>query len=356
MLISMLSNLNKSLMNLKLKISTSSIIIALLVSLANTNTIEGQNIAQNASKSTVEITPLSFEYVDIEGIGYEKGCTRRDPSDVILVDNTYYVYYTKVYGRSPGYWGTIWCASSSDGGYTWKEEGEVLGVGETGRFDHQATFTPNIIKADDNFYMFYTGVKPTPGRTNGLFENNSSNDFTAIGLAKSAIPNGKFKRVQMDLILTVSDVPEDFDRYRVDDAALLFRDGMYWLYYKGRSMMHGEKGPLSTKMGVALSRAIEGPYQKHGPPILDKSHEVLIWPLHDGVAALASFSSTLEYAPDGIDFLSERKMIKVENRPPAPGAYRPELTQMPHASDGINWGISMIHNGNESYLIRFNIK
>ena len=343
-------------MMLKQKKSVLSIVIAVLFSLVNINTVEGQNITNNASKSTVEIEPFSFEYIQVEGIGHEKGCTRRDPSDVILVDNTYYVYYTKVYGTSPGYWGTVWCASSTDGGYTWKEEGEVLGVGERGRFDHQATFTPNIIQVDGEYYLFYTGVKPTTGRTDGVFENNSSNDFTAIGLAKSDTPNGKFRRVYKDPILKVTDVPEHFDSYRVDDAALLYRDGKYWLYYKGRSMVHGEKGPLGTKMGVAFSTTIEGPYQKHGPPILDKSHEVLIWPWQDGVAALASFSSTLEYAPDGIDFLSDKKMVKVENRPIAPGAFRPELTQISHSSDGMDWGISMIHNGDECYLIRFNIK
>ena len=50
----------------------------------------------------------TFSYEEVSGIGHEEGCTRRDPSDVIKVDDTWYVWYTKVYGRSPGYWGTIW--------------------------------------------------------------------------------------------------------------------------------------------------------------------------------------------------------------------------------------------------------
>ena len=57
---------------------------------------------------------IEFQYNTVAGIGYEKGCTRRDPSDVIKVGNTCYVYYTKVYGRAPGYWGTIWYATSND--------------------------------------------------------------------------------------------------------------------------------------------------------------------------------------------------------------------------------------------------
>ncbi len=65
---------------------------------------------------------LSFAYEKINGIGEEVDVCRRDPSDVIKVGNTFYVYYTKVdLNRLPrdrkrlfpsGYTGTIWCATS----------------------------------------------------------------------------------------------------------------------------------------------------------------------------------------------------------------------------------------------------
>jgi len=303
-----------------------------------------------------EISPIQFTYTNLPEIGHEPGCTRRDPSDVILVNNTYYVYYTKVYGRAPGYWGTICCASSNDGGYTWKEEGEVLGLGKTGAFDSQATFTPNIIKTNNRYYLFYTGVQPTADRSDGIFENNSATDFTAIGLAVADTPLGPFMRIDENPILEVSEEAEDFDSYRVDDAALLFRNGKFYLYYKGRSLQHGQVGPSKTQMGVALATNIEGPYKKYGKPILSDSHEVLIWPHEDGVIALASKSSTLEYAPDGIDFISNRKAVHVDNRPNAPGAFRPELTGLQFMAKGIQWGVSMVHNTDEAYLIRFDCK
>ena len=97
---------------------------------------------------------ISFKYDEIKGIGHERGVTRRDPSDVIKVGDTYYVYYTKVYGRSPGYWGTLWYATSTDEGYTWKEQGEILGLGKQDRFDSQATFTPNILYANGKYYLY----------------------------------------------------------------------------------------------------------------------------------------------------------------------------------------------------------
>ena len=299
---------------------------------------------------------ISFKYDEVIGIGHEKGCTRRDPSDVLKVGYTYYVYYTKVYGRAPGYWGTLWYATSTDEGFSWKEQGEILGLGKNGCFDSQATFTPNILYAEGKYWLYYTGVKPTPGNENGEFENNSTTDITALGLAVANSPEGPFIRLSDEPILKVSPEPEKFDSYRIDDASLLYRNGLYWLYYKGRSRIHGQGGPAHTQMGVAYSNSPQGPFLKLGRPILPGSHEVMIWPQGTGVAALASMSSTIEYAADGIDFTSNSLAAKAENRPNAPGAYRPDLTHPVVTGDGLRWGISMVHNGDEAYLLRYELK
>jgi beta-xylosidase len=309
--------------------------------------------AQDDNTLAEYFSQIKFKYDQVTGIGREVGCTRRDPSDVIKVGDIYYVYYTKIYGRSPGYWGTIWYAVSFDEGYSWIEKGEVLSTGKEDRFDSQATFTPNIISANGRYYLFYTGVKPTPGNPNGEFENNSTTDITAIGLAVSHSPDGPFIRVSEEPILKVSSEPEKFDSYRIDDAALVARNDLYWLYYKGRSRIHGKIGPGNTQMGVAYSKNPEGPYEKLGKPILAESHEVMIWPYERGIAALASISSTFEYAPDGIDFTTNKLGIKIDNRPNAPGSYRQDLTENVTTGEGLKWGISMVHNGPEGYLIRF---
>jgi hypothetical protein len=309
----------------------------------------------NAQDIRNDLTGSSFKYDEVKGIGHEEGCTRRDPSDVIKVESTYYVYYTKVFGRAPGYWGTLWYATSTDEGYTWIEQGEILGLGKEGTFDSQATFTPNILCAERKYWLYYTGVKPTPGNEKGAFENNSTSDITALGLAVADSPDGPFIRLSDEPILKVSPEPEKFDSYRIDDASLLYRNGLYWLYYKGRSRIHGQGGPAHTQMGVAYSNRPGGPFVKLGRPILPGSHEVLIWPQGTGVAALASASSTFEYAADGIDFTGYGLATKAENRPNAPGAYRPDLTLPVVEGEGLQWGISMIHNGDEAYLIRYEL-
>jgi len=318
---------------------------------------QGQEI--NSIKE--KFSNVEFKFNEVSGIGFEEGVTRRDPSDVIKVGKNDYVYYTKIPDAEPRYWGagywgaSVWCAMSTDQGFSWTEVGEMLDVGKKGKWDAQAVFTPNILYANDKYYLYYTGVKPTPGNAEGEFENNSITDITAIGVAVSDSPTGPFKRINDKPILKVSVEPEKFDSYRVDDASLLYRNGLYWLYYKGRSLASGHGGPAHTCMGVAFSKYPEGPYTKYGKEILERSHEVLIWPEGTGVGAFASLSETFEYAPDGIDFMSDKLNVKVEKRAVAPGAFRPDLTNPVVVGEGLKWGVSMIPNKHECYLIRYEL-
>lgn len=318
------------------------------------NSILAQDIATYFSN-------IEYKFTDVKGIGFEKGVTRRDPSDVIKVDQTYYVYYTKIPDAAPehwgaGYWGaSVWCAKSEDEGLSWTEVGEMLDVGEKGMWDSQAVFTPNILFANGKYYLYFTGVKPTPGNADGKFENNNISDITAIGVAISDAPTGPFKRINNEPMLKVSVEPEKFDSYRVDDASLLYRNGLYWMYYKGRSLLGGQGGPAHTCMGVAYSKSPEGPFTKLGKEILERSHEVLIWPQGTGVGAFASLSESFEYAPDGIDFMSDKLEAKVNKRAVAPGAFRPDLTHPVVVGEGLKWGISMIPNKHECYLVRFEL-
>ncbi len=298
---------------------------------------------------------VSFTYSEITGIGFDSRHNRRDNSDVIRVDNTYYVYYSKMdSSETAGYWATIWFAISENEGFTWQEKGMALGLGEKGAFDSHSVFTPNILEYGGKYYLYYTGVQPTPGNAKGNFENNSVNDFTAIGLAVSDKPDGPFTRVENNPVLTISDVPDDFDSYRIDDAGLLKRDNKIYLYYKGRSIVHGEKGPCLTKMGVAIADTPIGPFIKHPTPILDKSHEVLIWKSGDGIASLASFSSSINYAPDGLNF--SPIYPNLDNIPKAPGLYRPELNEETEKDKIPGWGIALKNKNKRVYLVRFEMK
>ncbi|GAA0880810.1 family 43 glycosylhydrolase [Algoriphagus jejuensis] len=298
---------------------------------------------------------IQFSYQDITGIGRDSIYNRRDNSDVIKVGDTYYVWYTRM--DSPvtaGYWGTIWYATSEDEGHTWTEKGMALGLGDEESFDGHSVFTPNILAYEGKYYLYYTGVKVTPGNPDREFENNSTNDFTAIGLAVSDSPDGPFERVGSEPVLEVSSDSSAFDSFRIDDASLLVRDGKIWLYYKGRCILDGKAGPGLTKMSVAFADSPEGPFEKHDGPLLDKSHEVLIWMKDGGVASLASISATVNMAPDGIQFSVLQDSVK--NLPQAPGLYRPHLEDGNPASEPPGWGIAMKSKKGEAYLVRFEMK
>lgn len=285
-----------------------------------------------------------FVYKPVTGIGHEIGVCRRDPSDVIKVDDLYFVWYTKVLAGAPlypsGYFGTIWYATSKDGIH-WTEHGEAVGKGPDGSFDAYAVFTPSILVAKGKYYLYYTAVP------NG-FVNNNTTDYTAIGMAESDSPHGPWVKNPANPIIKPSVDHSKFDSYRVDDSCLLVRDGRYWLYYKGRQY---NRTPGQTKMGVAIADDPCGPYKKvtHVSPdysILSGSHEVLVWPQGTGVAALASLSQTIHFAADGLHF---KRLRSVRKHPNAPGGYRPDAfadTKNPRA---MQWGISMTH-GRDPYL------
>ncbi len=319
--------------------------------------------AMAAEARLAKLRDVVFTFENVTGVGAEEGICRRDPSDVIKVGHTYYVWYTKVvrdelpenlrFLYPSGYPGTIWYATSTDQGRSWKEQSRSLGLGDKGAFDSFGVFTPNILFAGGKYFLFYDAVQPTPGRTDGVFENNSKNDFTAIGLAVADSPQGPFKRVGNKPILTPNPEGTRFDSYRVDDAALMVRQGKVWLYYKGRNLADGPGGPRTTRMGVAVAPRPEGRYVKlnQGRAILDRSHEVLVWQHGEGVAALASISRTIQYAQDGLRFT---QVASVDPRPKAPGLYRPELTGNKADEGGIRWGISM-RDGRHPYLVRFEL-
>jgi beta-xylosidase len=288
-------------------------------------------------------TERSYTTSPAKHLGPQEGVMRRDPSDIIKVGDLYYVWYSKG-GQVSGYDATIWYATSQDG-QAWDEKGEALARGAKGSWDEQSVFTPNIMVAENQYWLFYTAV-PKP------FINQGPNiTKTAIGLAISASPNGPWKKLETNPVLRTSDDPSQFDSLRVDDACMIVRDQKYWLYYKGRQW---NNTPMNTKMGVAIAEHPDGPYVKHaGNPIIHGGHEVMVWPYQKGVVALIGavgpkgIAKTLQYAPDGLAF---SKMQDLDKVPSAPGAYRANAFTNQEKDSMIQWGL---HIGTEQKSLPF---
>ena len=296
---------------------------------------------------------MTFTYSDAEGLSREDGVCRRDPSDVIRVDGTYYLWYTKVTLADElfpsGYNGTVWYATSTDEGHTWKERAMAVGRGEAG-FDSLGVFTPNILTAEGKYYLYYTAV--ARGFTNKEYTEINK---TAIAVATANSPEGPWTKPADNIVIRPSEDTAKFDSFRVDDSCLIVRGGKYWLYYKGRQWEHT---PRETKMGVAIADHPLGPFikQNGGSHIQDSGHEVMVWPFEGGVLSLVSEHGpngrTLQFAQDGLDFRVVQRGL--ENQPNAPGAFRRDLSGEPAYDNGIRWGISMVYKG-PPHLLRYEI-
>lgn len=328
--------------------------VIFLLAACTTQSSTQEEAKKREVNSQANSTSVSFTYSEITGIGQDSIYNRRDPSDVIKVGNKYYVWYSRMDSPiTPGYWATIWYATSEDEGHTWKEQGMALGLGEEGSFDSHSVFTPNILAHKGKYYLYYTAVRPTPGNPDKKFEGNHRTDFTAIGVAVSDSPDGPFVRVANNPVIVHSETTSDFDSYRVDDASLLVQGDKIWLYYKGRCIEHGKEGPRKTEMGVAFADAPEGPFIKKGA-LLDKGHEVLIWKEGKGVSCLASISQSINHSEDGLKWSTKFENLK--DIPKAPGLYRPHLEDGNQDVGIPGWGIAMKGRKGLTYLLRYEIK
>ncbi|YCM42495.1 family 43 glycosylhydrolase [Verrucomicrobiaceae bacterium 227] len=285
---------------------------------------------QSLSAASPALPKVEIKLSECRGISAEKGVMRRDPSDVIKVGEQYYVWYTKG-SESGGYNGTVWYATSSDG-HTWTERGEALVRGKKGSWDGQSVFTPNIMVAEERYWLFFSGVSFYPEKGKG--------PDSKIGIAVSDSPDGPWEKLASNPALSNSADPKQFDSHLVDDACLIVRDGKYWFYYKGRQL---GKSPGETQMGLAIADKPEGPYVRvEENPVIPGNHEVLVWPQGKGVAAMIGTTGpkeirrSLMFSGDGKSFTKTHDVV---SSPFAPGGYRPEAFTGSDAGKRLEWGV-----------------
>lgn len=314
-----------------------------------------------------------FKESQIEGLAYEEGVHRRDPSSVLKIGSLYYVYYTKSVGAHVGFhsgdenakvfpWDycDIWYATSKDG-RKWEEQSAVVTRGKAGSYDDRSVFTPEALEYEGKFYLVYQVVKHP--YVNRVLEN--------IAIAVADSPNGPFIKSEKPILTPSADGiwagEEDnrflvekkgsFDSHKVHDPLLIPFKGKFHLYYKGEPM--GEEmfmGGRETKWGVAIAENILGPYIKSEyNPITNSGHETCLWKYNGGIAAFLRTDgvekNTMQFAEDGINF--EIKSV-IKAGPEASGPFRAEES-FDNPLQGMNWGLS--HNvGNKwGHIIRFDI-
>ncbi|MBC8471956.1 MAG: family 43 glycosylhydrolase [Planctomycetes bacterium] len=343
------------------------------------NAISNRNKLSAASKRAIERHYeqgpewfCSFRKQDLKGdFQYEEGVIRRDPTAVILVGDTYYVWYTKGHGKAYGF-GTgdpskkvfpwdlteIWYATSKDG-WDWKERGLAVGRGSEGSYDDRAVFTPEILAHNGKYYLVYQVVKAP-------YVNRVKNN---VGMAIAGSPDGPWKKLAAPILKPADNgqwlcdednrfkviKQGDFDSHKVHDPTLMYYKNKFYLYYKGERM--GERltfGGREIKWGVAIADKPEGPYIKSEyNPITNSGHEICVWPYRGGMAAMLTTDgperNTIQFAPDGINFEIKSH---IKSGPQAVGLIR-SLDTDKSPLEGIRWGLCHEYRSDWQYIRRF---
>lgn len=150
---------------------------------------------------------------------------RRDPSRIIEVSGTYYIYYTVIDAAATNAYDVIDAcigyATTTDITGTWTEQSTTLlcknGTGTEGA----GVYTPDVIVEGSEVHLFYSGV------------DFSDNTLHQIHVATATSPGGPFTRSTNNPVIPVG-TSGAWDDARVDNAwPVLLDDGTYRVYYKG---------------------------------------------------------------------------------------------------------------------------
>lgn len=202
---------------------------------------------------------LNFKTTNVFGdLANSANYSRRDPSKIIEVNGTYYVYYTRGDATSSHWFNTNWggyvpgvtpesdkvftwdyCdvyfATSTDG-YTCVEQGPAVLRGMAGAYDDRSVFTPEVLAHQGKYYLVYQVVQSP------YIERVKNN----IGMAVADAPNGPFEKLDEPILRPTNngkwnvgstsrldaDKKGDFDSHKVHDPCLVVYNNKFYLYYK----------------------------------------------------------------------------------------------------------------------------
>ena len=301
----------------------------------------------------------NFKYSRLEGFSYANNASRRDPSKVLKIDGTYYVWYTHRQTERPPSgpknatdtipsfdWdlAEIWYATSQDG-FTWVEQGPAVKRAPKGQYGWRSVSTPDVLAWGGKYYLYYQGFNEIPGL---------KGDRAAATVAEADSPDGPWRplgRVVVDF-----GAEGQWDMGAIHDPYPLVYRGKIYLYYKGSPGKQGADNTLVRAQGVAIADHPLGPFTKSPlNPVLNSGHETCLWPWKRGIAAIVSLDgpekNTVQYAPDGVNF----QMMSILQVPPiAPGPFVPDAFAAGGDGRGFTWGLCHINpdgGGSAKYSI-----
>lgn len=293
----------------------------------------------------------NFLYSRLQGFDYSHNTSRRDPTKVLKIDGTYYVWYTHRKTVAPpsgaakatdvipsADWdlADIWYATSQDG-FTWQEQGVAVARPPKPNYGWRSVTTPDILAFKGKYYLYYQGFNAIPFSEGG--------DIAAVTVAEADSPRGPWR--QLGRVVVDFGRADEWDAGAIHDPLPIVYRGKIYLYYKGQPLPgQGESSgvKLLRAQGVAIAENPLGPFTKHPlNPVVNSGHETCMFPWKGGIAAITSLDgpekNTVQFASDGVNF---EIMSSIEMPPLAPGPFMPDAFADNSDGRGITWGLCHI--------------
>ena len=281
----------------------------------------------------IELTDPIKKPISILREGTSERIHYHDPSNIIKFEGRYFVWFTRNVEDHKN--ASTYYAVSHDG-TRWDLCGEALGLGRRGQWDDSGNLAPYVAYENETFYLFYTGF------TRGDLSTRH------IGLARAEKPWGPWERCGDSPVLYHGSEDSDWHSDMVGDSNVLFREGKWWLYFKGKK---SDEKPWETHIGVAVSDTIKGPYEIHPSSRLFDGHAFSAWNHRGGVAALrGKYWPEVLWSENGLDFVDTGGRLKNYST----GFYCPANFEGGDNCRGIEWGFDVVEDNGVRYLERFN--
>ncbi len=302
-----------------------------------------------------------FRFSPITGFDYSNGDgrkSRRDPSRIVKVGDTYYMWYTlrttvgapvraanctEVLPSVDWDLADIGYATSKDG-FNWVEQGVAVHRPEAPTVGCRSISTPEILVWKDKYYLYYQAFEIASGTVG---------DNCPVAMAEADSPDGPWTRVDK-VILPVGD-EGDWDQFNIHDPLPVVMNGKIYMYYKADWNYHDNAGNRVEdrhirSMGVAVGDSPYGPFVKSPlNPVLSSGHETQLFRFKEGVAAILTRDGnehyTVQYSPDGFNFTQASIGGLM---PDASGLYDPDAFTDTKDGRGITWGICHINKYSSS--------
>ncbi|KAA3656157.1 MAG: glycoside hydrolase [Calditrichaeota bacterium] len=304
----------------------------------------------------------NFLYSRIDGLSDD--VSRRDPTKVIKVDDTYYVYYTHRKTAMPPQgrkytdeipstdWdlADIFYATSKDG-FTWEEKGVAVARPPKGEYGWRSLSTPGVLIWKGKYYIYFQAFNEAPA---------AISDRADVRIAWSDSPDGPFEIVKNEIISFGKE--GEWDAKVIHDPCPIVYKGKIYVYYKSQNFSLRDKRDVVLEIGAGVAIADDplGPYKKSPlNPVLNSGHEACMFPFKGGVAAFVSLNgpekNTIQWSPDGLNFQIASHVIMA---PIAPAPYVPDAFTDTKDGRGVAWGLCHVSKTDkpgekENMLIRF---